>query len=228
MNTNNFFNQFKIASTIIFYAFFSITAIVMIYLFKINGLEVQDIKDLLGLLLPLFGTWVGTVLAYYFGKENFEAASKRYENIIQKLTPDVLDDISIKQIMIDQATMVSKEESVSSGLTVNDLIVFLDSISKSRLPILNNQKIKYIIHKSTLLEAKANGDEVLKLSEFVSNTKYSALLVNFITIEEEEKLEDVRKMMTSKDKCKDAFVCNKGGVLTGWLTDTLIIRYIGQ
>lgn len=200
----------------------------MTYLIRSETKGIEDIKDLLGVLLPLFGTWVGTVLAYYFGKENFEAASKRYENIIQKLTPDVLDDISIKQIMIDQATMVSKEESVSSDLTVNDLIVFLDSISKPRLPILNNQKIKYIIHKSTLTEAKINGDGTLKLSQFISNAKYSALLVNFITIEEEEKLEDVRKKMTSKDKCKDAFVCNKEGILTGWLTDTLIIRYIGQ
>ena len=27
-------------------------------------------------LLPLLGTWVGTVLAYYFSKDNFEAATK--------------------------------------------------------------------------------------------------------------------------------------------------------
>ncbi len=27
-------------------------------------------------LLPIWGTWVGTVLAFYFGKSNFDAASK--------------------------------------------------------------------------------------------------------------------------------------------------------
>ena len=26
-------------------------------------------------LLPLFGSWVGTVLAYYFSKDNYEAAA---------------------------------------------------------------------------------------------------------------------------------------------------------
>ena len=26
--------------------------------------------------LPLFGAWVGTILAFYFGKENFEAATR--------------------------------------------------------------------------------------------------------------------------------------------------------
>ena len=25
-------------------------------------------------LLPMFGTWIGTVIAFYFGKENFNAA----------------------------------------------------------------------------------------------------------------------------------------------------------
>ena len=39
----------------------------------------KDIKDLFGMLLPLIGTWVGTVLAYYFSKDNFEAASKTDE-----------------------------------------------------------------------------------------------------------------------------------------------------
>ena len=36
-------------------------------------------------LLPLVGTWVGIVLAFYFGKENYEAARKRYENRIYEL-----------------------------------------------------------------------------------------------------------------------------------------------
>ena len=49
-------------------------------------------------LLPMVGTWVGVVLAFYFGKENYEAASKGLENIINKLTPDVLDDIPVSQI----------------------------------------------------------------------------------------------------------------------------------
>ena len=31
---------------------------------------------LLSSLLPLFGTWVGTVLAFYYSKENFESASR--------------------------------------------------------------------------------------------------------------------------------------------------------
>ncbi|HEY5590898.1 MAG TPA: hypothetical protein VIK55_07750 [Paludibacter sp.] len=53
----------------------------------------KDIKDLFGMLLPLIGTWVGTVLAYYFSKDNFEAASKtdevkqRYDELSRVFNP---------------------------------------------------------------------------------------------------------------------------------------------
>lgn len=42
------------------------------------------IRDTFTLLLPVLGTWVGTVLAFYFSRENFaEAAS-----FMKQLTPD--------------------------------------------------------------------------------------------------------------------------------------------
>ena len=33
---------------------------------------------LLSALLPLFGTWVGTILAFYYTKESYQAASQGY------------------------------------------------------------------------------------------------------------------------------------------------------
>jgi hypothetical protein len=39
-------------------------------------------------LLPLWGTWIGTVLAFYFGKANFEAATQSYKDAIKTLTPE--------------------------------------------------------------------------------------------------------------------------------------------
>jgi len=46
-------------------------------------------------IIPLLATWIGTVLAFYFGRENFEAASKQYKSIINQLTPDILDDVEV-------------------------------------------------------------------------------------------------------------------------------------
>lgn len=50
-------------------------------------------------LLPLFGTWVGTVLAYFFSKENFKAASEASENLI-RIAGQKLHDTPIFKAMI--------------------------------------------------------------------------------------------------------------------------------
>ena len=39
------------------------------------------------MLLPVIGAWVGTVLAFYFGQVNFEAASKSAQNLVRQLSP---------------------------------------------------------------------------------------------------------------------------------------------
>ena len=44
-------------------------------------------KYVLGVLLPVIGAWVGTVLAFYFGQVNFEAASRSAANLVRQLSP---------------------------------------------------------------------------------------------------------------------------------------------
>ena len=44
-------------------------------------------KYVLGVLLPVIGASVGTVLAFYFGQVNFEAASRSAANLVRQLTP---------------------------------------------------------------------------------------------------------------------------------------------
>src|SRR5690606_4596887 len=105
-------------------------------------------------LLPVITSWVGTVLAFYFGRENFEAASNRYEQMITKLSPDVLDDVLVEQIMIDKNTMIGMDFDDIKSQTIDELLEFLDKTKKSRLPVFDKDGIKYIIHKSTFLDAK--------------------------------------------------------------------------
>jgi hypothetical protein len=40
------------------------------------------------MILPMIGTWVGTVLAFHFGKEQLEAATRSVTSIARELTPD--------------------------------------------------------------------------------------------------------------------------------------------
>jgi len=48
--------------------------------------------------LPLVGTWVGTVLAFYFAKENFEAASRATKEILG--IDEKLKSILVSTVMI--------------------------------------------------------------------------------------------------------------------------------
>src|SRR3954467_1354257 len=51
-------------------------------------------------LIPLFGTWVGTVLAFYFASKNFEAASKSTRELVDQLGDDKLKQVAVKDAWI--------------------------------------------------------------------------------------------------------------------------------
>jgi hypothetical protein len=45
----------------------------------------ESAQLLVSSLLPVFGTWVGTVLAFYFSKENFEAANRGTIDLVRSV-----------------------------------------------------------------------------------------------------------------------------------------------
>jgi hypothetical protein len=214
-----------IIAKMILLASFVIIIFMMIYWIKCSQTP-EYCEKLFTILLPLISTWVGTILAFYFGKANFEAATNSYKQVIDKLTPDILDDILVKQVMIDKFTMVSIDSTNPLITTFNlkGLRDFLESINKSRLPILEAGKVKCIIHKSTI------SDEILKVKPAETLEAFIATnptIVQFDTINEDKKIEDARKLMNEKNY-KDLFVVDANHVLVGWLTDTQIIRYMNN
>lgn len=73
------------------------------------------------------------------------------------------------------------------------MIEFLESINKSRLAILENGSIKYIIHRSTFLDAlnKETESGEIKFEKFTKD--YKSIIETFLIIEQDEILENVRK-----------------------------------
>lgn len=59
-------------------------------------------QNIFNAVLPLFGTWVGTVLAYYFSRENFMAASDSTQQLVgaldERLRSTRVSDVMIKTI----------------------------------------------------------------------------------------------------------------------------------
>ncbi|SEB77086.1 hypothetical protein [Rhodococcus koreensis] len=78
----------------------AISVLMVIYAAPDNREEVARL--VFSAVLPLFGTWVGTVLAFYFARDNFEAASES----TLRLTGLLNRSSAVAELMIPRSQMV--------------------------------------------------------------------------------------------------------------------------
>lgn len=147
------------------------------------SVSAQSAKDLTQLLLtallPLFGAWVGTVLAYYFSREGFESASRAQLQLMKQLPLiERLRQFRVSDRMVPRERMdvlCLNEEQVASpeSVALQKLLDVLKKRTVTRLPILgprgeffclvhNSLKDRFIAAKA--VDLAANG-EVVKLAE---------------------------------------------------------------
>ncbi len=105
-------------------------------------------------LLPLWGTWIGTVLAYYFSKENFEAANKSVRELVGQMNgSDKLKSVNVSEVMTPYQKIIKKELSTTDEadrLIIKDLFDDLISNKIRRSLIFKDGCILYVFHKSLL------------------------------------------------------------------------------
>jgi hypothetical protein len=199
-------------------------------------------KDVLTMTLPVLGTWVATVLAYYFHKENLDAATKSITDVVKYLTPqEKLQSISVKDKMIPK-------DKIVHGKLPADKIIFskvlqeMDTKDKGdRYPIFDEDDhlIKFMIHRSWidkyLTEQALKGLSSVDLSQKTlknildnpdDNTKYGKpFQSSFATVRENATLLDAKTQMDQAPDCQDVFV-TKGGTkdddVVGWITNVII------
>jgi len=192
-------------------------------------------------LLPLWGTWIGTVLAFYFGKVNFEAASKSYQDVIKTLTPDEkIAQLSVKEIMIPfekiQYLIYENEKDVS----INKILNYERFKFYNRYAIFDKNNIfKYIIHRSTFylfiyqkVSEKKDNDEIIKLTlqNLIDDNSIeikSMLFKGFNFVSINSNLLDVKKAMEVVSECQDVFVTETGKTsepVLGLITNNIILE----
>ncbi len=225
---------------------FTILVLLIINAFKSTSTtEFNNVKDIIGIFLPVIGTWMGTILAFYFTKENFESASRSMQQTISRLTSEEkLKTTTVKEVMIDPAkieTYSLQEGETWDKVPVVKYIDFLDRINRQRLVIFeSSNKVKYVIHKSTLSsyvyvsfkKGKLKEDidkltlsdlleddsaEVKKLKDFVLNT------VDFVS--ESSTLFEAQQRMNANSICQDVFVTSSGTSsepVKGWVTNAIV------
>jgi hypothetical protein len=181
--------------------------------------------------LPLLGTWVGTVLAFYFARENLQAATDstlRLTRPIEAATP-------VTQVMIPKAQIVSYD--VKAGVDVKATSLFelrqmMKTAGKNRLPILSDTGvILYIFHDSSIaafaLNLGKDPDNQAAFTETIADLLNDADLKSAVeaiaVVGPEATLADARATMRSVPRCNDVFITARGqkaDPVIGWLTNT--------
>jgi hypothetical protein len=204
----------------------------------VNGRQFETTQLVFNALLPLFGTWVGTVLAYYFSKQNFESASQSVERMVTLTTEQKLGKIVVEKEMLrsGQITAVTiPAGKTEKDITLQDLAKLLrDPVT--RIPILDSTgAVKYIVHQSGLwkfiAEHATAGNPAaiatLTLDDLVKDAILKDWVSNIVFIPASVSVAEAKKRMEERKGCQDLIVTQNGGrsePMLGWMTNTDIGR----
>ena len=190
--------------------------------------------------LPLWGTWLGTVLAYYFSKDNFESANKQVQNLVAHVISESekLQGTKVKDVWIPyndrmiKINFKSNEDPMSYKVT--DAITLLETNKQQRLPIFKDNILIFIIHLSIfdryirIQAIKKKDYSSHTIAEMLKSTDPSienALKSGAGFIDENSNLLEAKQIMNSNTNCNDIFVTRNGiknEEVLGWITDKII------
>ncbi len=191
--------------------------------------KTKDAQDILSTVLPLVGTWVGTVIAYYFSKENLESATRSVTQLAQQLSPqERLKSTSVTSVMIPLANInrPAQNDDVTQLLTA----IIQNPIQQynvNRVPILTDNDLpKYVIHKSTIDSFQAQNPaniETSTLNDLLNDPKLGTIIRDSIfVVPENATLADAKEKMDRTANCQDVFVTKDGtynSPVLGWITN---------
>jgi hypothetical protein len=197
------------------------------------------IRDTFTMLLPVLGTWVGTVLAFYFSRENFAEAAKQTANLVKQLSPEQkLEQIPVVEAMISLEDMATAKYTLSKPEDTvklwEDIVEgIFNKYDKNRLPILDSAgRVKYVIHRSIVDKfiaekaiSGATDAKNLTLSDMIALDDYRQVAAAFGTVGKTTKLIAVKQQIDENRNCSDVFVTEDGtknSKAVGWITNVIV------
>ena len=209
--------------------------LVFFSVYSSNAKDEDAAKWVFNATIPLVASWIGTVLAFYFGRENFESATDR----ILQFSRESLDDIYVERMMISKKTMLNliyKDEKTLNLAEENlpkleDILKFYKSNGKDRVPILDeNSYPLYVVHITTLGQEK----NTLSFKQFLELPKNEKLYgynqdKGFVTVKPNTTLDEATKLMLKIPDCKDIFITEDGtneSEVLGWIPDSTATRFV--
>lgn len=236
--------------------FFSTIALVVLAIFIVIGGGIAEYRSqsgggqfqqtsqlLLSSLLPLFGTWVGTVLAFYFSRENFEAANRGALDVVRSISQR-LGTTKVTDAMMPRASMITL--NLAAGQTLDKVLVsdVTDKFNAvgvngqriSRLPILDaDGRYVAFLHRGVWTEMAATAAGATELGQLLTAEYPLAKGQNygdFIRraagfVAQDRSLGDAKAVMDGIAGCQDIIVTEHGKAdeaVVGWISNIDIGR----
>jgi hypothetical protein len=236
-----------LAYCVVFLAFIGIIMLSWVVLHAKQDL--QTAQYVFSAVLPLLGTWVGTVLAHYFQKENLTAATQSITSLVSKVTGvEKLQSVPVKNVMI-QPDQIETLPDVLIGkpdteIPLQDLTGHLrNDIKKDRIPLFKGNKkagpVERVVHLSLIdrfIAQKATPGQqapALTLAELVADAQIGSVVRgSFAVVKSDATLADAKNAMDkasnalgSVGNCYDVFITDTGSSndpVVGWITNDII------
>ena len=196
----------------------------------------QTAQMVFNALLPLLGTWVGTVLAYYFSKQNFETASQSVERMVSLTMDQKLGQMSVEKEMLrpNQITLLQiPDTKTPKDVPLKDVIARFGG-NITRLPIVNAQgAILYVVHESganKFIASRAvagKSADTATLQDLVDDNILHQWISNIVFVPQSASVAQAKALMEAQQGCQDLVVTQTGSKnepMLGWMTNVDIGR----
>jgi hypothetical protein len=212
-----------------------------VLLLSVIGIIVDraNTMTIFNIVLPVIATWVGTVLAFYFGRENYVSASEQTRALLKQTSPAEVANEAAELLMrpIKEMVCITIQQAKDDKSILLKEITPLFTVNVTRLPILDYQKVpKYMIHQGRIDNFNAAPDKPVDtdtLDDFITSEKGKdreyGKNTGFILVSRQTLVADAKKQMEMSENCQDIFVTENGKdnePLLGWISDGKLSQYL--
>ena len=209
--------------------------------------SLEVIRWVFSSILPLLGTWVGTVIAFYFSKENFKAANDATRDLV-KLAGGKLSEVKVADVMIKSSEIVDPVKVPDGKLEKVKLKTIKDAFSREFKPGKAVTRVLFvndlgscigILHQSTWFEFQVIANDLDLDQDLIGDNKKMTLRskpgtsfedavtksIAFVSVH--GTLADAKAAMESKPLSQDVIVTQSGASdepMMGWISNIIISR----